>query len=251
MLSAPYMTFTGRATNALPVPLAASVPPAISITGTENPHIMLPTPVTVVTSTITAPAEFGLFHYIAGIKPVVFPNATNEITEFFTFYSTASNVTDTPAGSYNMSSRTGTFTVYLGHGDFSNPATFQSGTPVLSATFNQQILVPVSTASTNGSTGGAGTLSLAVQGAPAGSGATSGAGGTSSTTTSPQLNLATGLTLTSTSTATITSSSPFTYGGTCYQFGATGQKLTISSVGQFDSGTGPSANLNGLIRGSM
>jgi len=48
-------------------------------------------------------------------------------------------------------------------------------------------------------------------------------------------------------TATITSSTPFTYGTTCYQLGTTGQKLTVSEVGQFDSLRATSANLNGAI----
>jgi len=166
MLTAPNMSFTGRATNALPVPLTTTVPPAVSIVGTENPPVVIAAPVTVVTSTIVAPMEYGLFNYIAGIKPVVFPNAENEISEFFTFSSTANSLTDMPFGGFSASNRVGTFTVYLGHGDFANAATFSSGTPIMTATYNQQILVPNAAANMATGTNAAGSLSLGVAGVP-------------------------------------------------------------------------------------
>jgi hypothetical protein len=214
-ISSPNMTFTGRTTNAMPVPpAAAAVPPAISIVGTENPPIVVPAPpATSVTTTISGTVEFGLFNYISGIKPVVFPNAVNEFSDYFTFATTVSTVTDT-SGVYLASNRTGTFSVYLGHGDFSNVATFSSGTPIMTASFSQHILVPNPVA-----------------------------------LNPPGLRLTTRPMFSSTATATVTSASPFTYGGTCYQLGAAGKTLTITSVGQFDSPTAIAGNLSGAAIG--
>jgi hypothetical protein len=235
------MTFTGRTTNAMPMPPVPFVPPAISIVGTENLPIVLPAPPAAVTTVISGTAEYGLFNYISGIKPVAIPNAENEISEFFTFATTVTTVTDTVAGAFLSSARTGTFTVYLGHGDFSNVATFSRGTPIMTASFSQHILVPNPAVLITPPTVRFGSVALAV------------VGGTVSTTTSApataQLSLPTGPMFTSTATATVTSASPFTYGGTCYQLGTTGKTLTLTSVGQFDSPTAVSGNLNGAISG--
>jgi hypothetical protein len=213
------MTFTGRTTDALPVPPATA---------------------TVATTTISGTVDYGLFDDISGIKPVEFPNAENEITDFFTFATTVMARTDVLSGAFLASSRTGTLTVYLGHGDFSAPVTFSSGTPIMTASFSQQILVTNPAVLITPPALRFASVNLGVVG---GTAVVSGAAA------SLQLSLPGGPLWFSRATATITSVSLFTYGGACYQLGATGKTLTITSVGQFDSPTAIAGNLNGAITG--
>ena len=65
----------------------------------------------------------------------------------FTFYTEATTVKAVPNGPLRIVDRTGTTTIYLASapGDFSNPDSFRSGTPVQVSTLQQQVIVDTST----------------------------------------------------------------------------------------------------------
>jgi hypothetical protein len=89
---------------------------------------------------IPAPAssnQFGNLHGVAGVDPSL----------QFTFYTEAATVKAVANGPLRIVDRTGTTTIYLAStpGDFSNPDSFRSGTPVQVSTLRQQVIVDTST----------------------------------------------------------------------------------------------------------
>jgi len=89
---------------------------------------------------IPAPAssnQFGNLHGVAGVDPSL----------QFTFYTEATTVKAVANGPLRIVDRTGTTTIYLAStpGDFSNPDSFRSGTPIQVSTLRQQVIVDTST----------------------------------------------------------------------------------------------------------
>ena len=69
----------------------------------------------------------------------------------FTFYAEATTVKVVANGPLRIVNRKGTTTIYLAStpGDFSNPDSFRSGTPVQISTLQQQVIVDTSTGAFN------------------------------------------------------------------------------------------------------
>lgn len=89
------------------------------------------------TPTPASSNQFGNLHGLAGVDPSL----------QFTFYTAATTVKAVPNGPLRIVDRTGTTTIYLAStpGDFSNPDSFRSGTPVQVSTLQQQVIVDTST----------------------------------------------------------------------------------------------------------
>ena len=81
--------------------------------------------------------QFGNLQGVAGVDPSL----------QFTFYTQATTVKAIANGPLRIVNRTGTTTIYLTStpGDFSNPDSFRSGTPVQVSTLRQQVIVDTST----------------------------------------------------------------------------------------------------------
>ena len=77
--------------------------------------------------------QFGNLQAVAGVDPSL----------QFTFYTQAMTVKVVANGPLRIVDRTGTTTIYLASasGDFSNPDSFRSGTPVQVSTLRQQVIV--------------------------------------------------------------------------------------------------------------
>lgn len=89
---------------------------------------------------VPAPAssnQFGNLQNVAGVDPSL----------QFTFYTEATTVKAIANGPLRIVDRIGTTTIYLTStaGDFSNPDSFRSGTPVQVSTLRQQVIVDTST----------------------------------------------------------------------------------------------------------
>lgn len=93
----------------------------------------------VINGTPTSPSshQFGNLQGVAGVDPSL----------QFTFYTEAMTVKAVTNGPLRIVDRTGTTTIYLAStpGDFSNPDSFRSGTPVQVSTLQQQVIVDTST----------------------------------------------------------------------------------------------------------
>lgn len=89
------------------------------------------------TPTPASSNQFGNLHGVAGVDPSL----------HFTFYTEATTVKAVANGPLRIVDRTGTTTIYLAStpGDFSNPDSFRSGTPVQISTLRQQVIVDTST----------------------------------------------------------------------------------------------------------
>lgn len=89
------------------------------------------------TPTPASSNQFGNLQGVAGVDPSL----------QFTFYTQATTVNVVANGPLRIVDRTGTTTVYLAStpGDFSNPDSFRSGTPVQVSTLRQQVIVDTST----------------------------------------------------------------------------------------------------------
>lgn len=85
--------------------------------------------------------QFGNLHGVEGADPSL----------EFTFYTEATTVKTVVNGPLRIVDRTGTTTIYLAStpGDFSNPDSFRSGTPVQISTLRQQVIVDTSTGTFN------------------------------------------------------------------------------------------------------
>jgi hypothetical protein len=80
--------------------------------------------------------QFGNLQAVAGVDPSL----------QFTFYTQATTVNSVANGPLRILDRSGTTTIYLAStaGDFSNPDSFRSGTPVQVSTLRQQVIVDTS-----------------------------------------------------------------------------------------------------------
>ncbi|HWW18053.1 MAG TPA: hypothetical protein VNY81_05475 [Candidatus Saccharimonadales bacterium] len=89
------------------------------------------------TPTPASSNQFGNLHGVAGVDPSL----------QFTFYTEATTVKAVANGPLRIVGRMGTTTIYLAYtpGDFSNPDSFRSGTPVQVSTLRQQVIVDTST----------------------------------------------------------------------------------------------------------
>jgi hypothetical protein len=89
------------------------------------------------TPTPASSNQFGNLHGVAGVDPSL----------QFTFYTEATTVEAVANGPLRIVDRTGTTTIYLAStpGDFTNPDSFRSGTPVQVSTLRQQVIVDTST----------------------------------------------------------------------------------------------------------
>lgn len=89
------------------------------------------------TPTPAASNQFGNLQGVSGVDPSL----------QFTFYTEAATVKSVVNGPLRIIDRTGTTTIYLASapGDFSNPDSFRSGTPVQVSTLQQQVIVDTST----------------------------------------------------------------------------------------------------------
>ena len=81
--------------------------------------------------------QFGNLQAVSGVDPSL----------SFTFYTQAETVKTVANGPLRIVDRTGTTTIYLASapGDFSNPDSFRSGTPVQISSLRQQVIVDTST----------------------------------------------------------------------------------------------------------
>ena len=89
------------------------------------------------TPTPASSNQFGNLQAVSGVDPSL----------QFTFYTQAETVKAVANGPLRIVDRTGTTTIYLASapGDFSNPDSFRSGTPVQISTLRQQVIVDTST----------------------------------------------------------------------------------------------------------
>jgi hypothetical protein len=87
--------------------------------------------------TPTSSNQFGNLQAVSRVDPSL----------QFTFYTQAETVKVVANGPLRIVDRTGTTTIYLtsAPGDFSNPDSFRSGTPVQVSTLRQQVIVDTST----------------------------------------------------------------------------------------------------------
>src|SRR5215469_17605994 len=85
--------------------------------------------------------QFGNLQAVSGADPSL----------RFTFYTEAETVKAVANGPLRIVDRTGATTIYLtsAAGDFSNPDSFRSGTPVQVSTLRQQVIVDTSTGAFN------------------------------------------------------------------------------------------------------
>ena len=85
--------------------------------------------------------QFGNLQAVSGVDPSL----------YFTFYTQAETVKSVANGPLRIVDRIGTTTIYLtsAAGDFSNPDSFRSGTPVQVSTLRQQVIVDTSTGAFN------------------------------------------------------------------------------------------------------
>ena len=88
--------------------------------------------------------QFGYLSNVAGLDSVFSSGTTkNETTALFTIVVTANTVQAVSHGSFKITDRTGTCTIYLNNGpsDFTNPASFSQGTPIQVSSYRQTVLV--------------------------------------------------------------------------------------------------------------
>ena len=93
------------------------------------------------TPTPASSNQFGNLQAVSGVDPSL----------YFTFYTQAETVKSVANGPLRIVDRIGTTTIYLtsAAGDFSNPDSFRSGTPVQVSTLRQQVIVDTSTGAFN------------------------------------------------------------------------------------------------------
>jgi hypothetical protein len=86
------------------------------------------------------------YGYLASVRGITSVRATppDEATALFTFYADATTVRVVANGPLRVITRSGRFTIYRDpatNGTFSRPETFRDGTPVLAATFRQEVVL--------------------------------------------------------------------------------------------------------------
>ena len=100
----------------------------------------------------TSAFQFGYLSYINGIDTAtIFSGAPqDETTALFSFYNNTTTRRVINNGSTRVIDRDGTSTIYLNlvpDGNFANPASFTDGTPVLTASLRQQLIIDLITGS--------------------------------------------------------------------------------------------------------
>ena len=205
----------------------------IQVRGATNFALSIPTPtmipygpfwapVTTAATPMTSTAmDYGYAWYVAGLGLPFQPASYNEHTALFTFGSTTTAVDTSVMGSPSSNVRTGTLTMYAATalaGDWSNPMSFQSGTPILSASFSE---------------GNYGTVTPGMWAGP-GNTALTGQSGI-------------GQDFFGYGSATVTSSTPFSLDGTCYQLGTVGSSFLIRTGGHLASPTSVNGAYSGVF----
>lgn len=127
----------------LPIALHAQTPVVIDLGG--NQTVLEYTGQ--VTNMGTASLQAGYLNYVKGFSNVFSGPAQDESSALFTFFTTVNTTRNVLNGTIRMVVREGTTTVYLakGPGDFANPDSFRSGTPIQTSSIRQQVLVDIVT----------------------------------------------------------------------------------------------------------
>ncbi len=103
---------------------------------------------------INSGASSQQFGYLVRIEGLglndMFSSSTtpNETTAFFTFFTQATTLRTIVNGPLRIIERTGTTTIYFNStpaGDFANPSSFQSGTPIQVSDYQQQVVFDTTT----------------------------------------------------------------------------------------------------------
>ena len=97
-----------------------------------------------VTNVGTASIQFGYLNFVKGFDNAFSAGAAqDETTALFTFFTAVDTTRSVLNGTMRTVTREGTTTLYLGKGpgDFSNPDSFRSGTPIQTSSIRQQVVV--------------------------------------------------------------------------------------------------------------
>ena len=90
--------------------------------------------------------QYGYVSAISGIDSVFSSSTHNEGTALFTFYTEAHTDSVINNGKLRIVDRTGTTTIYFDeapNGNFNDPNTFRDGTPILTMTLKQQVILDI------------------------------------------------------------------------------------------------------------
>ena len=123
-----------------PLALYAQTPAVIDLRGAQT--VMEYTGQ--VTNAGTGSIQVGYLNYVKGFNAVFSAGtAQDESTALFTFFTSAITTRNVLNGTIRSVTREGTTTVYLakGPGDFANPDSFRSGTPIQTSSMRQQVLI--------------------------------------------------------------------------------------------------------------
>lgn len=87
--------------------------------------------------------QYGYLSFLDGVDAIFNPGPQNETTARFTFFTEAVTTRVINNGALRIVNRTGTTTIYMHDtpGDFTNPNSFRDGTPVLTASLRQQVIL--------------------------------------------------------------------------------------------------------------
>ena len=88
--------------------------------------------------------QYGYLSAVNGINSVFTSKPRNEATALFTFFTVATTTQVINNGNLRIVDRTGTTTIYLydvPKGSFSDPSTFAAGTPILTMSLKQQVIL--------------------------------------------------------------------------------------------------------------
>ncbi|HEY8010767.1 MAG TPA: hypothetical protein VIE67_07175 [Rudaea sp.] len=88
--------------------------------------------------------QYGYLSFVRGIDTVFTSTFHNETTALFTFYTAANTTQVINNGNLRIVDRIGTTTIYFNdapNGNFAVPNTFASGTPILTMSLKQQVIL--------------------------------------------------------------------------------------------------------------
>ena len=88
--------------------------------------------------------QYGYFSSVNGLDSVFTATPHNESTALFTFFTVATTTQVINNGNLRIVDRMGTTTIYLDdipNGNFSDPSTFSDGTPILTMSLKQQVIL--------------------------------------------------------------------------------------------------------------
>jgi len=92
----------------------------------------------------TTSNQYGYFTKIGSIDPLFSSSTQDQTTALYTFFTQATTTQVITQGTLKIVSREGVTTVYTNNSsplDFTNPASFQSGTPILVSSMKQQVIL--------------------------------------------------------------------------------------------------------------